>query len=94
MFDLLLIFCDLLWNVLEPHLSGYINPAVVTVFIRLIHTTYSPVLYSGSSNKLFNYYGYHDYRTTTTTGDQQLEATTEGQPQWTLTLSVLSSMHK
>ncbi|EYB82653.1 hypothetical protein Y032_0355g3347 [Ancylostoma ceylanicum] len=45
------------------HLSGYINPAVVTVFTRLIHTTYSPVLYSGTSNKLFNY---DDYRTTTT----------------------------
>ncbi|EYB85747.1 hypothetical protein Y032_0292g1596 [Ancylostoma ceylanicum] len=64
MFDLPLIFCDLFWNVLEPHLSRYINPAVVILFIRLIHTTYSPVLYSGSSNKLFNY----GHRTTTTRG--------------------------
>ncbi|EYC44347.1 hypothetical protein Y032_0464g1932 [Ancylostoma ceylanicum] len=33
MFDLLSICCDLLWNVLEPHLSGCRNPAVVTVGI-------------------------------------------------------------
>ncbi|EYB96096.1 hypothetical protein Y032_0153g2904, partial [Ancylostoma ceylanicum] len=41
MFNLLLIFCDLLWNVLEPHLLAYINTAVVTVCFVRIHMTYS-----------------------------------------------------